>query len=341
MNTESTYPIDLITSYFAGESTPDDLVFLAGWLKADPRHREFFYSYRKTWTLLHKEEIRSKTKLDQEWDQLKKQIDFASDNPVKQGRFTTTRTRIIITRRIYRMAALFLLLLIPAVFIYFYLSQPKTKLLTAEGKMIESRLPDGTMITLNNGSFIEYPDQFASGKREINLSGEAYFEVAHDSNRPFIITAGKVRVEVLGTSFYVNTQAADKQVKVILASGKVAVYYDFDSQNKEVLSPGEKAEISTGNEQIHISPNEDPNFISWKTGRLVFADDPLEKIIGVLNHTYNAKIRIKNASIAHCRITATFEDQNLESVLKVICSTLNLQVSQNGTWTDLSGTSCH
>ena len=341
MNTEPTYPIDLITSYFAGESSPDDLVFLAEWLKADPQHREFFDSFRKTWTLIHQEEIRSKTNLDQEWDQIKKRINLSSGQQVKQGTFSSTGARILITRRTYRIAALLLILLIPAVFIYFFFSQPKTKQLIAEGKMIESRLPDGTMISLNRGSFIEYPDQFADGKREIRLTGEAYFEVTHDNSRPFVINIGKVRVEVLGTSFYVNTRAKNEKVEVVLASGKVAVYYDFDSQNKEILSPGDKAEISTGNEQIHISPNDDPNFISWKTGKLVFANDPLEKIVGVLNHTYNAKIRMKNNSIAQCRITATFEDQTLKSVLKVICATLNLQMTQNGTWTELSGTNCH
>jgi transmembrane sensor len=342
MKTDPTYPVDLITSYFAGEATPDDLTFLAGWLKADPKHREFFESHRKIWANLEKVKIESQVDLDKEWNDVKQKTDLSSPaerwNKLKPEGQEENR---FFTRSTVRLAALFLLFLIPMFLLYMYMGRPETKILTAESGLIEGTLPDGTSFTLNKGGVIEYPEVFKSLKREVKLTGEAWFEVEHDNSKPFIISSGNVRVEVMGTSFYVNTRKPDGNMEVILATGKVALYYDDQATEMVILAPGEKADINVKGHDIIRETNDDPNFLSWKTHRLIFDNDPLVEVVGMLNRVYHARIRITDPVLANCRLTATFDNQTLESVLNVVAATLDLKISRNDTWTEISGKGCN
>jgi len=149
-----------------------------------------------------------------------------------------------------RIAAIILIIVIPSVFIFRYFTRPKQKQLDASLSIKEGKLPDGTSVTLNKGALLEYPSSFNKHKRNVKLNGEAWFEVRHDNEKPFIITSRNVRVEVLGTSFYVNTNASDNTMEVILNSGSVAIYFDDHMENRLFLSPGEKAEIIPGQEKM-------------------------------------------------------------------------------------------
>jgi transmembrane sensor len=340
MNTESTYPIDLITSYFAGEASGDDLTFIAEWLKADPKHREFFESYRKTWTNLEESRIGSQVDLDLEWNELKLKLDFSSSSKLQPILSETNSFNRFFSSRAFRIAAIIILLLVPATFIYFYLAQPNTRQLSAQTSMFEGQLPDGTSVTLNTGSSIEYPSHFKTHERDVKLTGEAYFEVTHDKTSPFIISAGDVRIKVLGTSFYVNTNALNGGMQVVLTSGQVEVYYKDNLSEKVILAPGEKADISVDQHDIVLTTNDDPNYLSWKTRKLIFTNDPLDKVVNILGKIYHTNIRIENPVLRQCVLTATFDNQSLESVLKVVSATLNVKITQNGTLTVISGNGC-
>ena len=343
MNTDPTYPTDLITSYFAGEASGDDLTFLAEWLKADPKHRKFFEFSRKTWNSLEKARIESQTDLDLEWHDLEKKIIFSSPSKVQTlpGYSETSGFNRIFTARAFRIAAIFLLLAVPAGFLYNYIANPKIKKLSAEIAMVEEKLPDGTSVTLNAGSSIQYPTRFKGHERDVKLTGEAYFEVTHDKTKPFIISASNIRVEVLGTSFYVNTHASNGKMQVILTSGQVAIYYEDNTSEKVILAPGEKADISFDQHGIVKAENEDPDYFSFKSKRLIFNNDPLVEIVDRLRNVYQAQIRITNPALSHCLITATFDNQSLQSVLHVLGATLNVKITQNGTWTEISGNGCN
>jgi transmembrane sensor len=341
MNTEPTYPIDLITSYFSGESSPDDLEFLAAWLKADPQHRDFFESYRKTWLLLEKEKINSKVDMDLEWKELMKKVEMNTATIAKDGETVNSGIRYLFHQKAFRIAAIIILLLIPTIYLFFFLSGPRLKKLNADVAMIQGKLPDGSAVALNIGSSLEYPARFSEEKREVRLTGEAFFEVSHDNTKPFIISSGNIRVKVLGTSFYVNTNSGQDRMEVILSTGKVAVYYDNKQSGKVILAPGEKADILTDENQIYKSTNDDPNFISWKTRKLIFSNDPLVEIVKVLNKTYQSQIKIHDPAIAGCLVTATFDDQSLASVLNVLSATLNLKITQSGSQIEIYGKGCN
>ncbi len=326
METDQTYPIDLITLYLAGEACDDDLVFLEAWLKADPGHRKIFEDYCRSW--LEMEKVRMDESLDtgKEWNELqeklfKKQI----EEPGKIIPFSY--------RKVLKVAAIVILLVIPSVFVMRYFTRPIQNQMDAGLAIKEGKLPDGTSVTLNKGTTLEYPSSFKGNKRNVKLNGEAYFEVKHDDAKPFIVTSHNVKVEVLGTSFYVNTNAANNTMEVILNNGSVAVYFDDNKENGLFLSPGEKAEINPGREKMDKDINTDPNYMSWMTRRFIYNNEPLIRIIADLNKVYHTNLRIATPVISNCLVTATFDHQSVESILHVLQATLDLTVSNHGTWT--------
>ena len=334
METNPTYPIDLITLYLAGEAGGDDLVFLEAWLKAGPGNRKIFEDYRRSWLEMEKVGMDDFLDTGKEWDKIEERL-FTKEVPEK-GKIVP-----LSFRKVLKFAAILLLLVIPSVFVIRYLIHPGQNKMNATLSIKEGKLPDGTSVTLNKGTTLEYPSSFRGNRRNVRLNGEAYFDVKHDDTKPFIITSQNVKVEVLGTSFYVNTNAASNSMEVILNSGSVAIYFDDHKEKCLFLSPGEKAEINPGEERMNKDINTNPNYMSWMTQRFIYNNDPLIKIVSDLNKVYHTNLHITTPAISNCLVTVTFDHQTVESILHVLQATLDLTISNHGTRTDISGNKCN
>ena len=181
-------------------------------------------------------------------------------------------------------------------------------------------LADGSSIYLNSASSISYPETFEADKREIWLSGEAFFEVTKDEKRPFIVRSGNLVTRVLGTSF--NVQAFEGQdIHVTVATGKVQVETKKDPESKDV-----DYVILVSNQQAVYNPQTglvtktvDINqFLAWKNHTLYFDNNTLEEVATRLERWYNVSIEFENEKIKYCRINGQYKDMNLNSVLKSI-----------------------
>ncbi len=344
MNENSTYYTDLITRYFSGEITEEELRILSAWMKADAQNEEFFNQYRKTWELIEKQKIHSTINLDQEWKSiLEKMAATASgkDNQAKVISLNQNRnTNPFSFRKIWKVAATVTILLAASFILYFNISKLRDTVVTAQTSNIEHVLPDGTVVSLHAGSQIKYASAFDSKIRKVELIGEAYFEVTHDKTRPFIVSSGDARVEVLGTKFNVNSNTSAGTMEVVLTAGKVSVYYKNTPKENVLLNPGEKAVLQPEQKQINKSTNTDPNYMAWKTHVLVFDNETLAQVVNTLQNVYQIPVKIANPALSECRVTASFDNQSLESVLQVIKETLDLKVKQNGNVIEVSGKSC-
>jgi transmembrane sensor len=355
MESDNTYYTDLITRYFSGEASEGEQSELARWLPADPSNLTLFKEYQATWESLEKSRIESFTNVDEKWAALEKKLE-AKEKPVRSispfrrkityrklsGHNVATNRRTQFTYlKVMRIAAIIVVLLVPSFFLYRYLTHPEALRINGTTEIVENRLPDGTSVTLNTGTQLEYPSRFTGNFRDVKLTGEAWFEVAHDKTKPFIISNGKVRIEVLGTSFYVNTNEKDGRIRVILSSGKVAVYYADTPDETVLMTPGQKADISGSIRKITLGTNDYPNFLSWKTKVLYFNDNPMADIIRDLNKVYHSNIVIKSPRLSNCRITATFDKQSLPSILNVLKSTLDFQITNSGSAIELLGEGCN
>jgi ferric-dicitrate binding protein FerR (iron transport regulator) len=224
-------------------------------------------------------------------------------------------------------AALALLLLLP-VFRTNHTQIIKDEKLVSENTSTERQiiLPDGTSVTLNRNAKLVYSKQFAANDtRQVELSGEAFFEVKHDASHPFIITAAGAKVKVLGTSFNVKTFENEKRIEVVVSTGKVEVWRP-DRSKHIFITPGQMG-IATHNADPQLT-DADMNRIGWKTQRLVFRNQSLDYIVNNLEQTYHQPIGFSDGSIRDLKLTATFEKQSLEDVLGVIANTHQLRYSK-------------
>ena len=189
-------------------------------------------------------------------------------------------------------------------------------MITAAGQRAQTVLPDGSKVWLNASSKIVYHNSLWSSDRQIDLSGEAYFEVESDKEHPFIVKTKQLTVEATGTAFNVNAYAPDHVAAVTLVKGKVAVTLD---QKKTIsLSPGEKIDYNLATSLYNVNKTNTYKWCSWKDGILIFRDDPLEYVFKRLGQTYNVEFILKDAELGKYSYKATFEGESLNEILRLL-----------------------
>lgn len=330
MNKDNTYYEILIGKYLSGEADAGELAGLKAWIAASKENHYIFSKTCKAWSLTEAANIETLTNLNHEWEALKPRLDIHEEAKLRK---LTAAPPV----NFLRVAAILLLFIVPSVLFFWFFMNPVKDVLIAAEQSIESTLPDGTQVALNSGSSLQYPSQFKGRERRVSLKGEAYFEVTHLPDKPFVIEAGDMRVMVLGTSFYVNTNSPENTMEVVLMSGSVKLTF---AGKEMTLAPGEKAVVIKRHHEIVKQASDDLNLLAWKTRVLRFNDTPLGEIVEILKNVYQKEIIIMNPAIRECRITATFEKQSLEAVLRVLQSTINIRVRANGPVIEISGEAC-
>lgn len=186
---------------------------------------------------------------------------------------------------------------------------------TPTGGQYNIVLADGTKVYLNAVSSIKYPTQFNGDKRLVELDGEAYFEVAKDKSKPFIVKSDNQSIEVLGTHFNVHAYANESVVKTTLLEGSVAV--SFKNQ-KSILKPGQQSNVSDNFTKIKIREVDTDEAIAWKNGRFKFDNADLKTVMRQLERWYGIKVEYRG-DVSDVRFSGgTFMNKNLSEVLKVL-----------------------
>ncbi|MFY0653044.1 MAG: FecR domain-containing protein [Cyclobacteriaceae bacterium] len=182
-------------------------------------------------------------------------------------------------------------------------------------------LSDGTKIILNSKSSVEYKKDFETDIREVLLKGEAFFDVAKDANRPFVVKTGELSTTALGTSFNVMSYDDSDVIKVSLLTGKVKVEGKptGNTRNQNILVPGEEVEYNKSTYLSTKSQYETNDFLAWTKGTLIFKDDNFDEIKGNLETWYGVEIIVQNDSQElESLYSGEFINQSLETVLKAI-----------------------
>ncbi len=206
---------------------------------------------------------------------------------------------------------------------------------TSRGVKSIIELPDGTRVHLNSKSSISYPPNFSGNTREVILAGEAYFDVQHDENKPFIVRAANATTQVLGTSF--NVKTSNEKIEVTLVRGKVNVMI---SNEKAVLNPNQQAVISTTTNTIKTHTVDVSRYIGWKDNILNLEAIKLKDAVVILEEWYNVDITVASSSISNCIITAKYQNESLENVLKSIQFLLNAKIVNHEQKINISGNGC-
>ena len=196
------------------------------------------------------------------------------------------------------------------------------------GQRANLTLADGTNVWLNARSEMRYPAVFTGNKREITLDGEAYFEVAKDSLNRFVVQAGDLAVEALGTSFNVKAYEEDNQAVVTLFQGKVKTSVGRD---EAFLLPDQAVTYLKNKGQLKKSTlNDAYRACLWRNNELAFNDEALSEIAVLLNRMYNIQVVFKSEKVKALRFTGVITNNSLDNIIELISLTSPIIYTSKG-----------
>lgn len=328
---------ELVPKYIMGKISVDDQLIVEDWIKQDPTNQKILDEYKKVLDVTDKypqEEIMvPEIDLESEWEYQLNLINKSSTG-TKYSRFIPWRSTSF-----YRIAASIVLIL-GAVFIVYYFSGGLGRSYYAEIQGKEIELSDGTVVTLNLGSDLSYRRSYNKKDRLVEFEGEAYFDVASNPEKPFIIETSSSRIQVVGTSFNVRANKDEDITEVVVTSGKV-LFQNKSSDKNVSLNKGDKGILNRQSGELYQSNNDNPNFLSWKTRIIDFNNSTLENVVKTLNEVYPDKqVKLMTSDTSNCSITVSFNNQSLESVLNVLESTLGLKFEVTGNTIEITDSGC-
>ncbi|WP_114792792.1 FecR domain-containing protein [Niabella yanshanensis] len=208
--------------------------------------------------------------------------------------------------------------------------KPATQKDTVTSGKSKLTLPDGTLVYLNANSHLEYGQDFNTAARDVILTGEAYFDVAHNPRKPFIVHTSKATIRVLGTRFNVKNYA-DATWEATLLQGKIEMYLNNKPKNKLTLEPSQKVSVSALEEQsgshlgdfkisvTKIKPlKDDIAETAWMENKLVFVDQPLQEIAKELEREFGVTVHFKSDKSGNNRYTGAFKNDDLQQILEIL-----------------------
>lgn len=225
------------------------------------------------------------------------------------------------------VAILLLPLLGLSAYLYYQTSILKSKSVgllettTAYGVRTKITLSDGSEVWLNSGSTLSYPERFTEDKRQVTLSGEAFFKVKSDKDHRFDVqTSDGITVSAYGTEFNIQAYAEEPDIKATLAEGYIQID-QINQPDSQELIPGEQAVYSRHTQQMQVRKANLLVETAWKDGKLVFRRTPMEEIAKQLSRHFNVNIQLQGKEIFDYTYSATFTTETLAEILSLLGKT--------------------
>lgn len=304
-----------IVSYLSGNASPEEKEKLEAWIRANEANRSYYQQLKNIWEAgrpaFVPEQIDTEKAARRVMSRIKKQVAWYESAFVRYWQ---------------RIAAILLLPLIGST-VYLYteiqgnrlssLPAPLQEITVPYGTHARVTLPDNSQVWLNAGSTLRYPAFFPAGsERNVDLQGEGYFEVKSDAEHPFIVHTPRLTVTATGTAFNINAYETDSVTAVTMTKGKVRIA--IGKTPAFALAPGEQVAYNQVTNRYRIQQTDPYKWYAWKDGRLIFRDDPLEYVFKRIGQTFNVDIRIEDASLARHMYRATFENESLDEILRLL-----------------------
>lgn len=325
LDKESIHIDELITKYLSDNTSSEETQELEQWVLTNRQNKQHFIEMKKAWMVSGIKHAQSSKNTEKAWSAVSKQL-FEEQSKGKV---------IPLQRKWWAAAASLALLVVSGWLLYQFITPSgNSNLFTAETTTESQRhlLDDESLVILNQQSSLTY--ELKDAQRIANLKGDAYFDITRDERQPFIIKTNTVEIKVLGTAFYVDARKELNETQVIVEEGKVAVSTDNSSVT---LQAGDKAIYNQSSGKLIKVTNEDKNYNSLKSNVLHFDNSSLNEVAFALNRQYNIDVSLENKQLNNCKLNAVFKQKSLQSVMKVIESTLGVKVTQNGTKVLISG----
>ncbi|WP_462249799.1 FecR family protein [Ekhidna sp.] len=306
---------EVLAKYFSGEATKDEISLVEKWRSESKTNAEAFFDAKSAWVISQPEMAPPAHVLKEILDEPQgKQVPFIMQSWVK-----------------YASAAVLVL----AISLLFVLNQNGSN----GTNVINQSLADGSLIALHEDSQLEVI-KFDENSREVRVTGKAYFDIERDESRPFIIHTDNATVEVLGTSFVVDTYDAVTEVSV--ESGVVELSKNVNgSESVSVkLEKGEKGLVKNSNIGIIKTNNDNMNYLAWKTKVIVFDGTPMSEVEKVIEDVYGIDVSFENPAFKECKLTSTFNKKKPKDAIEIIARTFGIEYEYSNNKAILKGKGC-
>lgn len=324
------YILSLLQKYIENRCEEHELGLLLQWLKAPDNLENFNSVSSSLWNKLGEKytypDDKRIAELDNEVEVLLTKI---------RNKQTISKKRNIISKNfLYRSAAVLLLALGLSIG-YLWLNNTNTSekitytiLSTTRGEIKDFSLADGTHIILNSESKIKVPSDYNKNNRNIEMTGEGFFDVTPNPNKPFVIISGQAQVKVLGTSFNMKSYSEDNSIGVTVSTGKVLVKIpDIDLQLR--VLPMEHLLVNKETSNVSKLALVENNYTKWIEGILFFDKEPLSEVVKTISRKYERNVLLR---CTNCNplISGRHDNKSLEAVIDAICFTTGLKQKEEG-----------
>jgi len=321
----------LMAKHLGKELDENEKEQLSKWVKESDSNGRELENAEKIWQVSSMKEAKP-FDTDKNWEKMKSRIHKTSkiQKGIQQHIFIST----------LKVAALLLLLISLTFTVYWFIGKSGSVKVTADNGKILSPLilPDGSKIYLNAGASIKYPKKFDDNIRKVELVGEAFFNVTHNEQQPFIIQTPQAQVKVLGTSFDVKACNSCDHISVVVETGTVELS-SKDGGEMIRLTKGNTGVYFVKTKKLEKSITSDVNAFAWKTNDIIFQGSNLDYVCKTLENVFSTQITLDNR-LKNCDLNANFKNSDLGSILEIIKENFNIQIMKTDESYVLSGTGC-
>jgi len=318
----------LLAKKLAGEANAEEQHAIEGWLSDSAGNKTYFEDLERLWEQAPQARVGKAWEVDTE----------AALQKVKTQTQQQPATRFSARSfpNLMRIAAVLVLVSVAIWFIQKPTTLPQSNIASNNATLTDT-LTDGSVVVLNRNSGLRIADNFNRKERRMRLTGEAYFHVAHDTVRPFVVEAEQLEISVVGTEFNVQNQANSNSVTVSVTSGKVRLRTATQS---ELLTAGQQAVYDISSKKITRLLQPNPNVLAYKTRIFTFDATPLETVVKQLNSAYGVNIILKNNNLSNCPLNTRFDNLALDQILEIIAESFSLSIERKPDAIILDGQGC-
>lgn len=323
---------ELVAKYLAGETSDRENSEVESWLSESEQNRKVFEESKRAFEKTDTYYRLKRFDTEAAWKNVQSQTVPSHNKTVRLKKF-----RKEVATQFYKYAAVIVVAILLGTVGYYIGFRNKvpavySEIISADRQVLQEYvLPDGSVVALNSNSTLTFPKKFSDDVREVSITGEAFFDVKPNPEKPFVINAGDAQVKVLGTSFSVSAYPGNEAVEVIVETGKVQVISKIPESQQSIreifLTPGEKGTLVNKTRMLEKTQNTDPNFLAWKTHDLVFDKVPLSDVIRCLEKTYHIEIELSEPELGDLLYEGHFDQKPADFVLDVIRLTFNLDLT--------------
>jgi ferric-dicitrate binding protein FerR (iron transport regulator) len=315
---EELYNRTLINKFLAGEISDNEIDVLKAWLEKDPLNRSIFNEENEIWHVCALKTKLDHFKTDKAWADISTQLGLGKERIKHVVILNKKNFRILIAA-----ASIASMVAIGGLTLWLtgrksdrQITLASTTVRTDAGEKAHILLADSTCVFINSGSTMEYSTDYNTKERKVKLSGEAFFDVRTNPEKPFVVQLGKINVSAAGTRFNILSYDNEYRIETTLEKGKIQV--SIAGEEPVDLKPGQQVVYFTKTNKAVVRDVSTETYTSWKENKLRFNDTPFEEVLRKIARRYNVTFEIRNRELLELKYTATFIDESIEDVMQML-----------------------